>query len=248
MSVQTVVRKSRSCETTTSVCFHFCKYPSSQMTACRSRWLVGSSSSKSRGLRKSARASEMRIRQPPEKDDVGHFFCSSRNWSPDRMVDARVSAESAPMSASSSYTSRSRSASSPSGSNSSSISICPSSSTSFRMNIFLPWKRTVAPIERSVAAPFSPHFIILLGSAQYRSPPFSMAASSFSCSASSSVRRSSADTTICSAEISSDASTSCSTRSTSMLGGMPFWMSSLPPRPIAVISVDLPQPLGPINP
>eukprot|EP00962_Isochrysis_galbana_P010341 scaffold2860_cov106-Isochrysis_galbana.AAC.2 len=58
----------------------------------------------------------MRIRQPPENEAVGAPFCSSRNWRPERMAEARWSAESAPMSASSSYTSDNLPATAPSSS------------------------------------------------------------------------------------------------------------------------------------
>ena len=54
--MQTEFKKERACETTTSDLPHPCRYSSSHSTACRSRWLVGSSSSSTSGSMKSARA------------------------------------------------------------------------------------------------------------------------------------------------------------------------------------------------
>mmetsp|Transcript_5424 Transcript_5424/g.10350 ORF Transcript_5424/g.10350 Transcript_5424/m.10350 type:complete len:319 (-) Transcript_5424:205-1161(-) len=108
MSVHTVSRKSLSCDTTMSVFFQRCRYSSSQSTARRSRWLVGSSSSSSVGWMKSARASEMRMRQPPEKVLVVLVCIVGVKPKPCRILDARASAPSAFLAFSSSYTSTSR--------------------------------------------------------------------------------------------------------------------------------------------
>ena len=82
----------------------------------------------------------------------------------------------------------------------------------------------------------------------YLTPPSSSCfVSSFS-SFSSAVRRSSASTTISTAEIVFDAATSCSTSRMSICGGIPAMISSFVCLPIAVIKVDLPQPFGPIRP
>mmetsp|Transcript_10863 Transcript_10863/g.47046 ORF Transcript_10863/g.47046 Transcript_10863/m.47046 type:complete len:370 (-) Transcript_10863:303-1412(-) len=70
ISVVTELRKSRSCDTTSRVFFHRVRYSSSQITALRSRWLVGSSRSRHVGSMNRALAREMRMRQPPENDLV----------------------------------------------------------------------------------------------------------------------------------------------------------------------------------
>jgi hypothetical protein len=81
MSVVTELKKSRSCDTTNSVFFHRIKYSSSQITARKSRWFVGSSSNKHVGSMNSARAKEMRMRQPPENDLV--VLCMLNRSGPD---------------------------------------------------------------------------------------------------------------------------------------------------------------------
>ena len=106
----------------------------------------------------------------------------------------------------------------------------------------------MAPTLTSSALPEAPTLYSWSALAYSLSPPFSIFASSSACSLSSAVRRSSAFTTICRAVISSLAATSCSTSRMSIPGGMPAAICSLPPRPMAVISVDLPQPLGPTKP
>ena len=52
------------------------------VAAGKSKWFVGSSSSSSSGCAKSAEANETRMRQPPDKDEVGVFSNSSVNWRP----------------------------------------------------------------------------------------------------------------------------------------------------------------------
>lgn len=74
------------------------------MTALRSRWLVGSSSRSRVGSRKRARASDTRIRQPPEKLLVGLSCIDLENPRPANILRARGSAESAPIAFNSSYT------------------------------------------------------------------------------------------------------------------------------------------------
>mmetsp|Transcript_47354 Transcript_47354/g.108958 ORF Transcript_47354/g.108958 Transcript_47354/m.108958 type:complete len:414 (+) Transcript_47354:1113-2354(+) len=77
-----------------SVFSHDCRYSSSHSTACKSKWLVGSSSSNTSGLMKSARASDTRMRQPPEKEAVVRCWSSSLKPSPHRISAARAGAES----------------------------------------------------------------------------------------------------------------------------------------------------------
>ncbi len=67
----TASRKSRSCEIISSVPGKALSQPSSQSTASRSRWLVGSSSSSRSERDTSARARLRRTRQPPEKSATG---------------------------------------------------------------------------------------------------------------------------------------------------------------------------------
>mmetsp|Transcript_25198 Transcript_25198/g.82700 ORF Transcript_25198/g.82700 Transcript_25198/m.82700 type:complete len:321 (+) Transcript_25198:3162-4124(+) len=127
MSVQTVSRKSRSWLTTTSVFFQRCKYSSSHSTARRSRWLVGSSKRRSVGAIKRARASEMRMRHPPEKLSVVRFCIAGVKPKPCRIFAARASALSEPFSFRASYTavSRSDTAAAASSSSSSPAPACP---------------------------------------------------------------------------------------------------------------------------
>ena len=71
-------RNSRSCEIISSVPGYFSSHCSSQSTASRSRWLVGSSSSSRSDGIISARARLRRTRQPPEKSDTGMRCVSER--------------------------------------------------------------------------------------------------------------------------------------------------------------------------
>mmetsp|Transcript_20853 Transcript_20853/g.45700 ORF Transcript_20853/g.45700 Transcript_20853/m.45700 type:complete len:201 (+) Transcript_20853:437-1039(+) len=109
MSVHTLSRNSRSCDTTMRVFFQRCRYSSSQITARRSRWLVGSSSRSNVGWMKRARAREMRMRHPPEKVCVARTCMEGVKPSPLRILAARPSAASAFFSRSPSYTWMSRS-------------------------------------------------------------------------------------------------------------------------------------------
>ena len=68
------------------------------MAASRSRWLVGSSSSRMSGSRNSTPASATRIRQPPENDDSGSPWAVSSKPSPLRIRAARAGAAAAPIS------------------------------------------------------------------------------------------------------------------------------------------------------
>lgn len=70
-------------------------YLSNQMTALRSRWLVGSSNSSRVGSRNKALARDTLIRQPPEKFLVARFCISLENPKPAKIRRARGSAESA---------------------------------------------------------------------------------------------------------------------------------------------------------
>mmetsp|Transcript_4926 Transcript_4926/g.11747 ORF Transcript_4926/g.11747 Transcript_4926/m.11747 type:complete len:203 (+) Transcript_4926:1213-1821(+) len=79
------------------------------MTALRSRWFVGSSSIRSVGSTKRARANEILILQPPENILVGLVCISVVNPRPDKIPWALASAESAPMLANSSTTTPRRS-------------------------------------------------------------------------------------------------------------------------------------------
>mmetsp|Transcript_2211 Transcript_2211/g.5680 ORF Transcript_2211/g.5680 Transcript_2211/m.5680 type:complete len:394 (+) Transcript_2211:948-2129(+) len=134
MSVTTALRNARACETTMSVLSHSCRYSSSHITACRSRWFVGSSSSSTSGEMKSARASATRMRQPPEKEEVVRCCMAVSKPRPARMAAARAGAESASISSSRSYTSRSRDARSAATSSSSSSSCSAWSSASSVIN------------------------------------------------------------------------------------------------------------------
>ena len=70
-------------------------YLSSQMTAFRSRWFVGSSNNRRVGSRNRALARDTLIRQPPEKFLVARFCISLENPKPAKIRRARGSAESA---------------------------------------------------------------------------------------------------------------------------------------------------------
>ena len=84
-------------------------YLSNQMTALRSKWLVGSSNNRSVGSTNKARAKDTRILQPPDKFFVGLSIISFVNPRPARIRRALGSAASAFIAFSSSYTSFSRS-------------------------------------------------------------------------------------------------------------------------------------------
>mmetsp|Transcript_17708 Transcript_17708/g.55301 ORF Transcript_17708/g.55301 Transcript_17708/m.55301 type:complete len:231 (+) Transcript_17708:1260-1952(+) len=105
-SVHTSLRKSMSWDTERMVPFHrFARWSSSHSTASRSRWLVGSSRSSSRGWRKRARARDTRMRQPPERPSDPASAMSREKPRPERMRRARGSAASAPHASSASTTS-----------------------------------------------------------------------------------------------------------------------------------------------
>lgn len=76
---------------------------SSQITALRSKWFVGSSSNNSVGSKNRARARDTRIRQPPEKSLVGRSCIALEKPRPAKIRRARGSAESAPSIFNSSY-------------------------------------------------------------------------------------------------------------------------------------------------
>ena len=101
----------RSCDTHSTVPrYSFARYRCSHCTPRRSRWLVGSSRSKSRGLTKSAAASATLICHPPLSARTGPTHCSWVRPIPrsTRMARAsRAAASSAPNASSSSYTSQS---------------------------------------------------------------------------------------------------------------------------------------------
>mmetsp|Transcript_6209 Transcript_6209/g.19205 ORF Transcript_6209/g.19205 Transcript_6209/m.19205 type:complete len:100 (-) Transcript_6209:675-974(-) len=98
MSVHTQLRNSLACDTTSRVFGHLTRYSSSHSTACRSRWLVGSSRSSRSGSTNSARARATRMRHPPENVFVGRRIIAASNERPDRIVAARASAPSASIS------------------------------------------------------------------------------------------------------------------------------------------------------
>ena len=75
-------RNSRSCEIIISMPGYFSSHCSSQSTASRSRWLVGSSSSSRSDGIISARARLSRTRQPPEKSETGMRCVSERKAKP----------------------------------------------------------------------------------------------------------------------------------------------------------------------
>ena len=90
--VATLSRNSRSCEISSRVPGYFSSHCSSQYTASRSRWLVGSSSSsRSLGII-SARARFRRTRQPPENEDTARWCVSAGKPRPCSSLPARASA------------------------------------------------------------------------------------------------------------------------------------------------------------
>mmetsp|Transcript_25725 Transcript_25725/g.43116 ORF Transcript_25725/g.43116 Transcript_25725/m.43116 type:complete len:105 (+) Transcript_25725:1510-1824(+) len=102
MSVHTSLRKVRSCDTTTRVRSpQSCEsLSSSHITASRSRWFVGSSSSSTSGSWNSACASATRMRQPPDSDATGVSIICGENCSPLSTTRARSCAPAAPMASS----------------------------------------------------------------------------------------------------------------------------------------------------
>ena len=58
----------------------------------KSKWLVGSSSIRTFGSRKSADANATRARHPPEMEEIGAFCAASLNPNPARMDAAREGA------------------------------------------------------------------------------------------------------------------------------------------------------------
>mmetsp|Transcript_18986 Transcript_18986/g.32472 ORF Transcript_18986/g.32472 Transcript_18986/m.32472 type:complete len:103 (-) Transcript_18986:1129-1437(-) len=100
MSVHTTLRNSLAWLTIMSVFGHLTRYSSSQSTACKSKWFVGSSSSSKSGSTKSARASATRMRHPPLNVLVARVIMSGVNESPDRIMAARASAPYASISSS----------------------------------------------------------------------------------------------------------------------------------------------------
>mmetsp|Transcript_9991 Transcript_9991/g.30432 ORF Transcript_9991/g.30432 Transcript_9991/m.30432 type:complete len:241 (+) Transcript_9991:430-1152(+) len=105
MSVVTESKKSLSWDTTIRVFFQRIRYSSSQIAARRSRWFVGSSSISSVGWMKRALAREILILQPPLKVFVALPCMAGVKPKPWRILDARASAEAAPIVFSLSYTS-----------------------------------------------------------------------------------------------------------------------------------------------
>mmetsp|Transcript_9460 Transcript_9460/g.26374 ORF Transcript_9460/g.26374 Transcript_9460/m.26374 type:complete len:222 (-) Transcript_9460:203-868(-) len=105
VAVVVSLRNPRSCDTITTVFSHRCKNSSSQVSACTSRWFVGSSRSNRSGFMNSACANEMRMRQPPENSFVALAWSLASNPSPPRMLPALATASSEEMWSSLSYTS-----------------------------------------------------------------------------------------------------------------------------------------------
>mmetsp|Transcript_8617 Transcript_8617/g.27096 ORF Transcript_8617/g.27096 Transcript_8617/m.27096 type:complete len:87 (+) Transcript_8617:1089-1349(+) len=73
--LHTPFKKSCECDTTIRQRLNsFFRYSSSHTHDSRSRWLVGSSSSRMLGLTNNARASATRMRQPPDMSLVARFI------------------------------------------------------------------------------------------------------------------------------------------------------------------------------
>mmetsp|Transcript_11349 Transcript_11349/g.47416 ORF Transcript_11349/g.47416 Transcript_11349/m.47416 type:complete len:339 (+) Transcript_11349:197-1213(+) len=254
MSVVIVLRKSRSCDTTTSVFFHVCRYSSSHSTARRSRWLVGSSSSSSVGWMKSARARLMRMRQPPEKLLVGAACILGVKPRPCRILRARLSAFDESKAAILSYTSARRSAASSGVSCSSSPPPAAPAAASFFA--FLASRRSFSVSLRSPApsacSPCCSSPSAAPAALAPSSPP-AAPASAVSLSVSESFSRRAASSRSCMSSISASSTawmaersspiTSCSTSSTSMCSGTGIMRLAR-----RRSSVDLPMPLGPHRP
>mmetsp|Transcript_3589 Transcript_3589/g.9114 ORF Transcript_3589/g.9114 Transcript_3589/m.9114 type:complete len:132 (+) Transcript_3589:1387-1782(+) len=83
--------KSSECEVKSKVFGYFERYSSSQTQAPRSRWFVGSSSSKSMGSTKRAWARATRMRQPPDMSLVCLCIIFSVKPRPCRSSQARGS-------------------------------------------------------------------------------------------------------------------------------------------------------------
>mmetsp|Transcript_116589 Transcript_116589/g.329747 ORF Transcript_116589/g.329747 Transcript_116589/m.329747 type:complete len:165 (-) Transcript_116589:2024-2518(-) len=110
MSVTTLFKKPRSCDTTIAVFLKDWRYSSNQSTAGKSKWFVGSSKSNNSGWLTSAEANDTRILHPPERSDVGVCRSSSVNCRPLRMRVVLASCSSAQISWSRSFTTFKRSA------------------------------------------------------------------------------------------------------------------------------------------
>ena len=164
---------SRSCEISTTAPSYAARNPSSHTTDSRSRWLVGSSSSRQSGLASSSFASATRIIQPPDSSSTRLPRSCSRNPSPAQIFDASASSEYPPSCSNrawrcpNSFRSRSRSSGSVVSSRSrcSTSSRCPASvmatpaeSTSF--NTVLPRSASVScgryPTTASLGTEISP--------------------------------------------------------------------------------------------
>mmetsp|Transcript_44412 Transcript_44412/g.141326 ORF Transcript_44412/g.141326 Transcript_44412/m.141326 type:complete len:310 (+) Transcript_44412:1199-2128(+) len=81
------------------------KNSSNQVTACTSKWLVGSSNKSKSGCTKRDCARAMRMRQPPLNSFVGRRWSSPEKPRPERITAARASASSELSSSRRSYTS-----------------------------------------------------------------------------------------------------------------------------------------------
>mmetsp|Transcript_103612 Transcript_103612/g.186941 ORF Transcript_103612/g.186941 Transcript_103612/m.186941 type:complete len:109 (-) Transcript_103612:1316-1642(-) len=102
MSVAQLSKKARSCETATTIpslctasaphCFRRCCC--SHKTPCKSKWFVGSSSSRTSGRAPKAWASATRIRQPPDIVAMGFRIMSSSKFNLIRISLALSSASS----------------------------------------------------------------------------------------------------------------------------------------------------------
>mmetsp|Transcript_66628 Transcript_66628/g.192450 ORF Transcript_66628/g.192450 Transcript_66628/m.192450 type:complete len:140 (+) Transcript_66628:1122-1541(+) len=84
ISVQTPFMKSSECEVKTTVVGYEARYSSSQTQAPKSKWFVGSSSTKSVGFLNNACAKATRMRQPPDMSLVALAIMASvkpKPWS-----------------------------------------------------------------------------------------------------------------------------------------------------------------------
>jgi len=93
MSVQTEFKNALEWETNRIVISLSWMNSSSQITASRSKWFVGSSRSRISGFTKSALAKETLILQPPESFSVGFLIISCVNPKPPRIYAALDSAK-----------------------------------------------------------------------------------------------------------------------------------------------------------
>mmetsp|Transcript_37356 Transcript_37356/g.92382 ORF Transcript_37356/g.92382 Transcript_37356/m.92382 type:complete len:256 (-) Transcript_37356:1736-2503(-) len=254
VAVVVSLRKPRSWLTITTVFSQRCRNSSSHVSACTSRWFVGSSSSSRSGVMNSACAREMRMRHPPENECVllcmlkrsGPLLPSLRGTvkpRPCRILLARASAVASPFSLRRSYTlvisslmSKLSSSSSPAALRSASTASLP------RMPLPLSASSSILHAASAEASAAS-------RSSSTLSPPFSSAAAMRSMAVSSSMRflrsccsSTSAATTLSSA-VRSSPTTSCSTNRMSMKSGT----GSLR-RASSFMMVVLPMPLGPTRP